>query len=61
MTKALQDTSDAPVETAERCDRCGGQAAQRVQLNAGDLYLCARHYRQHADALAQVVKVPRSL
>lgn len=61
MPSALQETSDEILDTADRCDRCGAQAKSRVHLVAGDLLFCGHHFRQHADALALCVKVPRAL
>lgn len=61
VANALQETSDAPLEAADRCDRCGAQAKVRLQFVAGDLLLCQHHSREHADAIAKQVRVPRSI
>jgi len=52
---------EAPLEVVDRCDRCGAQAKARVRLHAGELLFCGHHYREHAEALAHAVAVPRSL
>jgi hypothetical protein len=37
------------------CDRCGAQAYVRAVLpGSGELFFCAHHGRQHADALAKI-------
>ena len=51
----------ARCEQERRCDRCGAQAKTRVTLHAGELLFCGHHYREHAEALAHAVAVPRSL
>lgn len=52
---------EAPLEVVDRCDRCGAQAKARVTLHNGELLFCGHHYREHAEALAHAVAVPRSL
>jgi len=52
---------EAPLEVVDRCDRCGAQARTRVTLQSGVLLFCGHHYREHAEALALAVAVPRSL
>lgn len=61
VAQALQETSDERLDVTDRCDRCGAQAKSRVTLRTGDLLFCSHHFRQHADALARCVKVPRAL
>lgn len=61
VVHALQETSDERLDVTDRCDRCGAQAQSRVTLRTGSLFFCGHHFRQHADALAACVKVPRSL
>lgn len=41
----------------DRCDRCGAQAYVRVELKAGELLLCAHHYREHGAVLGECVVV----
>lgn len=61
MTQAAELIEDAALETVDRCDRCGAQAKSRVRLQNGELLFCGHHFREHAEALANAVKVPRSL
>jgi hypothetical protein len=61
VANALQETSDATLTAADRCDRCGAQAQSRVTLQSGELLFCGHHFRAHAEALARVVAIPRSL
>lgn len=45
----------APLNAADRCDRCGAQAYLRVELvSGGELLFCAHHAREHGDRLRQV-------
>jgi hypothetical protein len=44
----------APLNAADRCDRCGAQAYVRVTLSGGELLFCAHHYREHAPKFADV-------
>ena len=53
MTGALAPTK--PLTAADVCDRCGARAYVRVLLaGSGELFFCAHHARQHAEALAKV-------
>ena len=50
MTGALAPSR--PLNTGDRCDRCGAQAYVRVELVAGgELLFCAHHSREHSEAL----------
>jgi len=45
----------APLNAADRCDRCGAQAYLRVELvSGGELLFCAHHAREHGDRLREV-------
>lgn len=45
----------APLNAADRCDRCGAQAYLRVELvTGGELLFCAHHAREHGDRLREV-------
>ena len=45
----------APLNAADRCDRCGAQAYLRVELvKGGELLFCAHHAREHGDRLREV-------
>ena len=53
LTGALAPTK--PLTAADACDRCGARAYVRVLLSSSaELYFCAHHARQHAEALARV-------
>jgi hypothetical protein len=52
---------DAPIDIADRCDRCGARATARVTLRTGTLMFCSHHRTQYADRIAELVAVPRSL
>ena len=44
-----------PLTAADVCDRCGARAYVRVLLpGSAELFFCAHHARQHAEALAKV-------
>jgi hypothetical protein len=44
-----------PLTAADVCDRCGARAYVRVLLSgSAELFFCAHHARQHAEALAKV-------
>jgi len=44
-----------PLTAADVCDRCGARAYVRVLLpGSTELFFCAHHARQHAEALAKV-------
>jgi hypothetical protein len=47
VTGTTTDTL-APLNVADRCDRCGAQAYVRVVLPVGELLFCAHHAREHA-------------
>jgi len=44
----------APLNVADRCDRCGAQAYVRVVLPVGELLFCAHHAREHAPKFAEL-------
>ena len=51
MSTSVMDALTA----ADRCDRCGAQAYQRVYLRSGgELLFCAHHAAAHRDKLAEV-------
>ena len=53
MTGALAPSK--PLTAADVCDRCGARAYVRVRLpGSAELFFCAHHARQHAEALAKV-------
>ncbi|HEV2451895.1 MAG TPA: hypothetical protein VGS62_08205 [Streptosporangiaceae bacterium] len=53
MTGALAPTR--PLTAADVCDRCGARAYVRVVLSgSAELFFCAHHARQHAEALSRV-------
>jgi len=53
LTGALAPTK--PLTAADVCDRCGARAYVRVLLpGSAELFFCAHHARQHAEALAKV-------
>ncbi|MBO0772174.1 MAG: hypothetical protein J2P35_12020 [Actinobacteria bacterium] len=53
MTGAIAPSK--PLTAMDVCDRCGAQAYVRVVLpGQTELFFCAHHSRQHADALAKV-------
>lgn len=53
LTGALAPTK--PLAAADVCDRCGARAYVRVVLSGGaELFFCAHHARQHAEALSRV-------
>lgn len=37
----------------DRCDRCIAKAVYMVVFNAGDLYFCAHHFREHEDGFME--------
>ncbi|MBO0775706.1 MAG: hypothetical protein J2P34_05280 [Actinobacteria bacterium] len=44
-----------PLTAMDVCDRCGAQAYVRAVFpDSGELFFCAHHARQHAEALAKV-------
>ncbi|MGH3319317.1 MAG: DUF7455 domain-containing protein [Streptosporangiaceae bacterium] len=52
MTGVLTPTT--PLKAADRCDRCGAKAYVRAVLpSGGELYFCAHHGREYADALRE--------
>ena len=54
MTGAMAPSR--PLTAMDVCDRCGAQAYVRAVLpGSGELFFCAHHGRQHADALAKIV------
>jgi HD superfamily phosphodiesterase len=45
----------APLNAADRCDRCGAQAYIRVKMpSGGELLFCAHHGRNHEAKLREV-------
>ena len=53
MTGAIAPSK--PLTAADVCDRCGARAYVRVLLpGSAELFFCAHHARQHAEALAKV-------
>jgi hypothetical protein len=53
MTGAIAPSK--PLTAMDVCDRCGAQAYVRVVLpGSAELFFCAHHSRQHAEALAKV-------
>jgi hypothetical protein len=53
MTGAMAPSQ--PLNAMDLCDRCGAQAYVRVVLpGSGELFFCAHHSRQHAEALAKI-------
>ncbi len=45
----------APLNAADRCDRCGAQAYIRATLaSGGELLFCAHHGRAHEDKLREL-------
>ena len=53
MTGAMAPSR--PLTAMDVCDRCGAQAYVRAVLpGSGELFFCAHHGRQHADALAKI-------
>ena len=53
MTGAIAPST--PLTAADVCDRCGARAYVRVLLpGSAELFFCAHHARQHAEALAKV-------
>ncbi len=61
MTAEAPVVTESVLEVVDRCDRCGAQAKTKVTLQNGELLFCGHHYREHAEALAHAVQVPRSL
>lgn len=39
----------------DRCDRCGAQAAVRVDLRASELLFCAHHAREYEPKLSRAL------
>jgi hypothetical protein len=53
--KAMSDTrAFAELTRADRCDRCGAQAAVRVVLESSELLFCGHHARKHNAALLEI-------
>ena len=53
MTGAIAPSK--PPAAMDVCDRCGAQAYVRIVLpGPAELFFCAHHSRQHAEALAKV-------
>jgi len=53
MTGAMAPSQ--PLSAMDLCYRCGAQAYVRVVLpGSGELFFCAHHSRQHAEALAKI-------
>lgn len=48
------ETTQTPLNAADRCDRCGAQAYVRVLLPVGELLFCAHHAREHAPKYSQL-------
>lgn len=40
-----------PIDSADRCDRCGAQAYVRVTRPSGEIYLCGHHYAENKTAV----------
>lgn len=55
MTQTL--LAPTPLNSMDRCDRCGAQAFFRAVLATGDLLFCAHHGRKHSARLAEVAEV----
>jgi hypothetical protein len=53
MSNAIEKTP-APLQPADKCDRCNARAYVRAVLPGGsELLFCAHHARQHASALQE--------
>ena len=61
MVSTAVVAASTDLTAADRCDRCGAAAQSRVVFSTGDLLLCGHHMRQHADAIAKQIMVPRAL
>jgi hypothetical protein len=61
MTPALIPDTVAVLTSADRCDRCGAQAATRVMLAGGyDLLSCSHHSRRYDEAQQAVANAMES-
>lgn len=48
-------TAHAPLNSSDRCDRCGAQAYVRVVLGSGsELLFCSHHGRKYEAKLAEI-------
>lgn len=47
--------STTDLTALDRCDRCGGQAHARLNVNGTDLLFCEHHRRKHRDKIHEML------
>jgi len=51
----IATTTERPLVSTDRCDRCGAQAYVRATLpSGGELLFCAHHARMHENRLREL-------